>query len=72
MRAKFGVTTAPGDRFLGMDTCYQRDRGILKLSMESYIGTTMERFRDFDTSKGFLLSGSGGLSLVGHIVCDGP
>jgi hypothetical protein len=50
---KFGVTTAPGDRFLGMDTCYQRDRGILKLSMESYIETTMERFRDFDTSKGF-------------------
>jgi hypothetical protein len=50
---KFGITTAPGDRFLGMDTCYQRDRGILKLSMKSYIGTTMERFRDSDTSKGF-------------------
>ncbi len=50
---KFGVTTASGDRFLGMDTWYQRDRGILKLSMESYVETTMARFKDFDTSKGY-------------------
>ena len=49
---KFGITTAPGDRFLGMDTFYCRERGILKLSMESYISTTMERFENFDTSRG--------------------
>ena len=51
--AKFGITTAPGNRFLGMDTCYQHERGILKLSMESYISTTMDRFRNFDTSQGY-------------------
>ena len=50
---KFGITTAPGNRFLGMDTYYQREDGILKLSMESYIATTMERFRDFDTGRGY-------------------
>jgi len=50
---KFGITTAPGDRFLGMDTYYQREDGILKLSMESYIATTMERFRNFDTGRGY-------------------
>ncbi len=25
---KFGITTAPGNRFLGMDTCYQQEKGI--------------------------------------------
>ena len=50
---KFGITTAPGDRFLGMDTCYRRERGILKLSMESYISTTVERFKSFGTSRGY-------------------
>jgi hypothetical protein len=51
--AKFGITTAPGNRFLGMDTHYQRESGILKLSMESYIESTMERFRKFDTGRGY-------------------
>jgi hypothetical protein len=50
---KFGITTASGERFLGMDTCYQRDRGIMKLSMESYVSNTMDRFRNFDTSQGY-------------------
>jgi hypothetical protein len=50
---KFGITTAPGNRFLGMDTCYQHKRGIMKLSMESYISTTMDRFQNFDTSQGY-------------------
>jgi hypothetical protein len=50
---KFGVTTAPGDRFLGMDTWYDRPAGFLKLSMESYIQTTVERFQDFNLSHGF-------------------
>ncbi len=47
--AKFGITTASRTRFLGMDMHYQLDKGILKMSMESYITTTMERFRNFDT-----------------------
>jgi hypothetical protein len=51
--AKFGVTTAPGDRFLGMDTHYDRPAGFLKLSMESYIQTTVSRFNNFDLSQGF-------------------
>jgi hypothetical protein len=51
--AQFGITTAPGDRFLGMDTYYDRPAGILKLSMESYIQTTVDRFRDFNLSQGF-------------------
>jgi hypothetical protein len=50
---EFGITTASGDRFLGMDTFYQRDEGILKLSMETYISNTAERFRNFDVSRGF-------------------
>ncbi len=50
---KFGITTAPGNRFLGMDTCYLREKGIMKLSMESYISTTMDRFKAFDVSQGY-------------------
>jgi hypothetical protein len=51
--AKFGVTTAPGARFLGMDSYYDRKAGFLKLSMSSYITTTVARFKDFDLSQGF-------------------
>ncbi len=50
--AKFEITTAPGNRFLGMDTVYQRDQGYLKLSMTTYIETTMARFEQFDLSGG--------------------
>jgi hypothetical protein len=50
---KFGITTASGDRFLGMDTSYQRDSGVLKLSMETYISNTMDRFNKFDVSQGY-------------------
>jgi hypothetical protein len=50
---KFEVTTAPGDCFLGMDTHYDRPAGLLKLSMASYIQTTVSRFNDFDLSQGF-------------------
>jgi hypothetical protein len=49
---KFAITTAPGDRFLGMDTVYQRDLGFLKLSMTTYIDSTIARFADFDLSCG--------------------
>jgi hypothetical protein len=51
--ARFDVTTAPGNRFLGMDVQYDLSRGILKLSMESYIESTMARFDDFDLSRGY-------------------
>ncbi len=50
--AKFEITTAPGDRFLGMDTVYQRDQGYMKLSMTTYIETTVSRFEQFDLSCG--------------------
>jgi hypothetical protein len=50
---KFSVTTAKGDRFLGMDVTYDLVLGELKLSMTSYIETTMERFKNFDLSQGF-------------------
>ena len=51
LKDKFGITTAPGDRFLGMDTAYDHKLGILKLSMTSYIQSTMERFKNFDLSQ---------------------
>ncbi len=50
---KFAVTTAPGNRFLGMDTTYDSNLGVLKLSMTNYIETTVERFKGFDLSQGF-------------------
>jgi hypothetical protein len=53
LKDKFGITTAPGDRFLGMDTTYDHHLGILKLSMTSYIQTTMDRFKNFDLSQGY-------------------
>jgi hypothetical protein len=50
---KFGITTASGSRFLGMDMHYDLDKGVLKMSMESNITTTMERFTHFDTGCGY-------------------
>jgi hypothetical protein len=50
---KFGITTAPGNRFLGMDSEYQRDQGYMKLSMKTYIESTVSRFENFDLSCGF-------------------
>ncbi len=50
--AKFGITTASGMRFLGMDTVYDINKGQLKISMETYITATMERFSDFDLTRG--------------------
>jgi hypothetical protein len=48
---RFDVTTASGDRFLGMDTSYALQAGVLKLSMTSYIIMTQERFKSFDLSQ---------------------
>ncbi len=53
LSAKFSVTTAVGDRFLGMDVCYDPDVGVLKMSMTNYIETTMERFTNFDLRQGY-------------------
>jgi hypothetical protein len=50
---RFDVTTAPGNRFLGMDTLYDLDGGFLKLSMSSYIAMTVDRFQNFDLRQGF-------------------
>ena len=50
--AKFGVTTASGTRFLGMDTYYDKANGLLKISMETYIDSTVARFENFDLSAG--------------------
>jgi hypothetical protein len=36
-----------------MDTFYDRSLGIMKISMESYIANTVERFANFDLSRGF-------------------
>jgi hypothetical protein len=52
LSTKFSVTTAPGDRFLGMDTTYDPTIGVLKLHMKSYIEMTMERFANFDLAQG--------------------
>jgi hypothetical protein len=49
---QFGVTTASGSRFLGMDTYYDQHQGYLKISMATYIDTTVERFASFDLSRG--------------------
>ena len=50
---RFDVTTAPGNRFLGMDTTYAIQDGVMKLSMTSYIAMTQERFSSFDLSQCF-------------------
>ena len=49
---KFEITTAPGNRFLGMDTVYNHAQGYLKLSMTTYIETTVTRFESFDLTCG--------------------
>jgi hypothetical protein len=51
--AKFDITTAPGNRFLGMDTVYNHETGVMKLSMSTYIETTVARFDAFDLSQGY-------------------
>jgi hypothetical protein len=36
-----------------MDTIYDPKVGVLKLSMRSYIETTMERFKNFNLEQGY-------------------
>jgi hypothetical protein len=49
---EYQITTSDGARFLGMDTFYDEERGYLKLHMQTYIESTYERFRKFDTTRG--------------------
>ena len=50
--AKFEITTSDTGRFLGMDTDYNLDNGILRMHMATYIQNTCDRFEKFDLSKG--------------------
>jgi hypothetical protein len=50
---RFNITTGDGTRFLGMDTKYDLNLGVLTFSMETYIQATMDRFKHFDTALGF-------------------
>jgi hypothetical protein len=49
---RFKITTGDGSRFLGMDSHYNLDSGVLSLGMNTYIQTTMDRFVNFDTTLG--------------------
>jgi hypothetical protein len=49
---RFRITTATGDRFLGMDVHYDLTAGTLTMGMDTYIQATMDRFAHFDLSLG--------------------
>jgi hypothetical protein len=49
---EFQITTSDTGRFLGMDVNYDLSAGILKMHMATYIDSTVQRFADFDLSKG--------------------
>jgi hypothetical protein len=48
----FRITTGDSSRFLSMDVTHDRDNGILRMGMQTYIQSTMDRFADFDTPIG--------------------
>lgn len=50
---KFQVTVGDCSRFLGMDMKRVREEDTLTMSMATYITSTVERFRNYDTSSGF-------------------
>jgi hypothetical protein len=49
---EFQITTSDTGRFLGMDTNYNLQTGVLKMHMSTYIDATMQRFQKFDTTMG--------------------
>jgi hypothetical protein len=49
--AQFEITSDSG-RFLGMDTDYNMDTGILRMHIKTYIGNTVDRFLAFNLSLG--------------------
>ena len=50
--AKFEITTSDSGRFLGMDAEYDLAKGVLRMHMSTYIQSTVDRFTNFDISKG--------------------
>ncbi len=50
--AKFEITTSDTGCFLGTDMEYDLTKGVRYMCM-TYIDSTVERFRTFDTSQGF-------------------
>ena len=48
----FQITTSDETRFLGMDTAYDLSAGILTMGMTIYIQLTLERFLNFDITRG--------------------
>jgi hypothetical protein len=49
---KFEITTSDTGRFLGMDSEYDLNTGVLRMHMETYITSTVERFAKFDLTIG--------------------
>ena len=49
---EFQITTSDSGRFLGMDTEYNIKDGFFKMHMATYIDSTVQRFSNFDLSKG--------------------
>jgi len=49
---EFQITTSDTGRFLGMDVDYDLASGVLKMHMATYIESTVQRFKDFELSKG--------------------
>ena len=50
--SEFQITTSDSGRFLGMDTEYDVQRGEFKMHMATYIQSTVDRFANFDLTKG--------------------
>ena len=49
----FQITTSEGTRFLGMDSNYDMVNGVLTMGMKTYIQMTLERFTNFDITRGY-------------------
>ncbi len=52
LSTRFNITTGDGTRFLGMDTRYNLESGVLTFGMGTYIQATMDRFLHFDVALG--------------------
>jgi hypothetical protein len=46
------ITTSDSGRFLGMNTDYNMEKGVMKLHMATYIESTVTRFKDVDITNG--------------------
>ena len=49
---EFQITTSDSGRFLGMDTEYDIQHGVFKMHMATYIQSTVDRFANFDLTRG--------------------